>query len=393
MGIPAYAARMAKESDGAISALLKLTQQPDIISFGGGLPSEESFPVEDLKNIINDITANLNGSVLQYGVTEGYLPLREEIVKLMATQGVQTSVDEVLVTAGSQQGLDLIAKAFIDKGDKIIVESPTYLAALQAFRMYEAEFIEAPLDEDGVIPAELDRILATEKVKLIYLIPTFQNPSGRTISAARRKELMEVIQKYDVILIEDNPYGDLKYTDAVYPTMKSMDTTGQVLYFGSFSKIIAPGFRVGYSIASAPILSKMIEGKQSCDLHVSIFSQMVIAEYLKRGLLPEHLKVINAQYKEKRDLMLAALEEHMPEGVKWTHPEGGLFLWLELPEGMSTNELLPEAVEKKVAYVCGDAFYAAGEPKNAMRINFSNATKENIVKGVVTLAEVIKSKM
>ena len=230
MGIPAYSVRMAKESDGAISALLKLTQQPDMISFGGGLPSEESFPVEDLKNIINDITADLNGGVLQYGVTEGYLPLREEIVKLMASKGVQISVDEVLVTAGSQQGLDLIAKAFIDKGDKIIVESPTYLAALQAFRMYEAEFIEAPLDEDGVIPAELDRILATEKVKLIYLIPTFQNPSGRTISAERRKELMEVIRKYDVVLIEDDPYGDLKYTDDIYPTMKSMDTTGQVLY-------------------------------------------------------------------------------------------------------------------------------------------------------------------
>ena len=393
MGIPAYSVRMAKESDGAISALLKLTQQPDMISFGGGLPSEESFPVEDLKNIINDITADLNGGVLQYGVTEGYLPLREEIVKLMASKGVQISVDEVLVTAGSQQGLDLIAKAFIDKGDKIIVESPTYLAALQAFRMYEAEFIEAPLDEDGVIPAELDRILATEKVKLIYLIPTFQNPSGRTISAERRKELMEVIRKYDVVLIEDDPYGDLKYTDDVYPTMKSMDTTGQVLYFGSFSKIIAPGFRVGYSIASAPILSKMIEGKQSCDLHVSIFSQMVIAEYLKRGLLPEHLQVINAQYKEKRDLMLASLEEYMPDGVTWTHPEGGLFLWLELPAGMSSNELLPEAVNQKVAYVCGDSFYAAGEPKNAMRINFSNATKENIVKGIITLAEVIKNKM
>ncbi|MBR6755689.1 MAG: PLP-dependent aminotransferase family protein [Peptococcaceae bacterium] len=393
MGIPAYSVRMAKESDGAISALLKLTQQPDMISFGGGLPSEESFPVEDLKNIINDITADLNGGVLQYGVTEGYLPLREEIVKLMASKGVQISVDEVLVTAGSQQGLDLIAKAFIDKGDKIIVESPTYLAALQAFRMYEAEFIEAPLDEDGVIPAELDRILATEKVKLIYLIPTFQNPSGRTISAERRKELMEVIRKYDVVLIEDDPYGDLKYTDDIYPTMKSMDTTGQVLYFGSFSKIIAPGFRVGYSIASAPILSKMVEGKQSCDLHVSIFSQMVIAEYLKRGLLPEHLQVINAQYKEKRDLMLASLEEHMPDGVTWTHPEGGLFLWLELPAGMSSNELLPEAVNQKVAYVCGDSFYAAGEPKNAMRINFSNATKENIVKGIITLAEVIKNKM
>lgn len=391
MSIPAYSARMGNVSGSAVREILKLTQQPDMISFGGGLPAEDSFPVAELQEIISDITANLNGTALQYGLTEGYIPLREEIVKWMATKNVQATVDDVLVTAGSQQGLDLIAKAFIDKGDKIIVESPTYLAALQAFKMYEADFISAPVDEQGVIPAELDKLLASEeKVKLIYMIPSFQNPSGRTIPVQRRQELMKVIQNYDVILIEDDPYGDLKYTDEVYPPMKSMDTKGQVLYFGSFSKTVAPGFRVGYSIAAEPILSKMIIGKQSCDLHVSIFSQMVIAEYLKRGLLPYHLEVINAQYKEKRDLMLATLEQHMPDGVNWTHPEGGLFLWLELPSHMSSNDLFMKAVEKKVAYVCGDAFYATGEPKNAMRINFSNATKEKIVKGIEALAAVIK---
>lgn len=394
MGIPSYSNRMANVSGSAVREILKLTQQPDMISFGGGLPSEDSFPVADLQEIMNDITKNLNGAVLQYGLTEGYVPLREEIAKWMATKDVHASIEDILVTAGSQQGLDLVAKAFIDKGDKIIVESPTYLAALQAFKMYEPVFISAPVDADGVVPAELDKILASEEnVKMVYMIPNFQNPSGKSVPTARRKELMEVIQKYDVVLIEDDPYGDLRYTDHVYPLMKSMDTKGQVLYFGSFSKVVAPGFRVGYSIAPEPILSKMIIGKQSCDLHVSILSQMILAEYLHRGLLPDHLQEINAQYKEKRDLMLSELDKTMPDGVHWTHPEGGLFLWLELPKHMSSNDLFLKAIEKKVAYVCGDAFFANGEPKNAMRINFSNATKENIVKGIKALADVIKENM
>lgn len=394
MGIPSYSDRMAGVSGSAVREILKLTQQPDMISFGGGLPSADSFPMDDLKDIINGITENMTASVLQYGETEGYRPLREEIAKFMGTKGVDVKMEDVLITSGSQQGLDLVAKAFLSKGDKVVVESPTYLAALQAFRMYEADFIEAPVDEDGIIPEELDRILATEdKVKLVYMIPCFQNPSGRTVPTARRQAIMEVIQKHDVVLIEDAPYEDLKYTDEVYPCMKSMDTTGQVLYFGSFSKTVAPGFRVGYSIASEPILSKMIIGKQSCDLHVSIFSQMVMAEYLKRGLMPDHLKAINAEYAKKRDLMLQVLEENMPEGVKWTHPEGGLFLWVELPEHMNTNDLFMKAIEKKVAYVAGDSFFAKGEPKNAMRMNFSNATPEKIIAGVKALADVIRENM
>ena len=394
MGIPSYADRMAGVSGSAVREILKLTQQPDMISFGGGLPSADSFPMDDLKAILNDITANLTPGLLQYGETEGYMPLREEVVKFVATKDINVTVDDVLITSGSQQGLDLVAKAFINKGDKIVVESPTYLAALQTFRLYGAEFIEAPVDADGVIAEELDKILATEEnVKLVYLIPSFQNPSGRTMPAERRKAVIDVIQKYDVILIEDAPYEDLKYIDTVYPSMKSMDTTGQVLYFGSFSKAITPGFRLGYSVASEPILSRMIIGKQSCDLNCSVFTQAILAEYLKRGLLPEHLEKINAEYKAKRDLMLATMDEVMPEGVTWTRPEGGLFLWLELPAHMSTNDMFMAAVEKKVAYVAGDSFFAAGEPHNAMRINFSNATPENIVKGIKILAEVIKENM
>ncbi len=394
MGIPSYADRMAGVSGSAVREILKLTQQPDMISFGGGLPSADSFPMEDLKDILNDITANLTPALLQYGETEGYRPLREEVAKFMATKNVNVTMDDVLITSGSQQGLDLVAKAFINPGDKIVVESPTYLAALQTFRMYGAEFVEAPVDEDGVIAEELDRILSTEdRVKLVYMIPSFQNPSGRTVTTERRQAIMEVIRKYDVVLIEDAPYEDLKYTDAVYPCMKSMDTTGQVLYFGSFSKVVAPGFRIGYSVASEAILSRMIIGKQTCDLNVSVFTQAIMAEYLKRGLMPDHLKKINAEYMKKRDLMLATLEENMPEGITWTHPEGGLFLWLELPAHMSTNDLFIKAVEKKVAYVAGDSFFAKGDPHNAMRINFSNATPDKIVIGVKALAEVIKENM
>ena len=320
MGIPSYADRMAGVSGSAVREILKLTQQPDIISFGGGLPSADSFPMESLKEILHDLTDNLSQELLQYGQTEGYDPLRQEVVKLMATKGVNVAMEDVLITSGSQQGLDLIAKSFINPGDKIVVESPTYLAALQTFRMYGAEFIEAPVDADGVMADELDKILASEEnVKLIYMIPSFQNPSGRTVSAERRKAIMEVVQKYDVILIEDAPYEDLKYTDDVYPCMKSMDTTGQVLYFGSFSKVITPGFRLGYSIASEPILSRMIIGKQSCDLNCSVFSQAVLAEFLKRGLLPDHLKKINAFIKQHQNgdksnsALLLSIEEKNQE--------------------------------------------------------------------------------
>ena len=394
MGIPSYADRLKNVSGSAVREILKLTQQPDMISFGGGLPSADSFPMEDLKSILHEMTDNLTPNLLQYGETEGYMPLREEVVKLMATKDVHVTVDDVLITSGSQQGLDLIAKAFIDPGDKVIVESPTYMAALQTFRMYGAEFIEAPVDKDGVIAEELDRILSEEpKVKLIYMIPSFQNPSGRSIPTERRKAIVDVIQKYDVVLIEDAPYEDLKYTDVVYPSMKSMDTTGQILYFGSFSKVITPGFRLGYSVAAAPIMSRMVVGKQTCDLNSSVFTQAILAEYLKRGLLPEHLKKINAEYKAKRDLMLATLEETMPEGVTWTHPDGGLFLWLDVPAHMTTNDMFLSAVEKKVAYVAGDSFFAAGEPHNAMRINFSNAVPDDIVRGIKILAEVIKENM
>lgn len=392
MAIADYADRVATLSGSAVREILKLTQQPDMISFGGGMPSEDAFPTEDLKRIMNGIVADLGGEVLQYGVTEGYLPLREEIVKMMAAKGVQAKADDVLITSGSQQGIDLVARAFLNKGDKVIVESPTYLSAIQVFKLYEADLIPVAVDEDGILPGELQKIFDTygEAVKLVYMVPTFQNPTGKAMPLARRQEILSIINQQKVVLIEDDPYGDLRYSGEAIPTFASLDKEGQVLYLGSFSKVVAPGLRVGYAIADEAILSKMVIGKQANDVHTPMFSQMVIAQYLKEGLLPGHLAEINAMYRQKRDEMLKCLDAYMPAGVKWTHPDGGLFIWLELPEGMNSNDLFMEAVKEKVAFVAGDSFFAHGEVKNAMRLNFSNATWENIEIGIRKLAEVIK---
>lgn len=393
MAIAAYADRIVPLSGGAVREILKLTQQPDMISFGGGMPSEDAFPTKDLQRIMGDIIAHLDGEVLQYGVTEGYVPLREEIVRLMAAKGVQADTDKVLITSGSQQGIDLVARTFLNKGDKVIVESPTYLAAIQVFKLYEAELIPVAVDEDGMLPNELQKIFDKygEQVKLVYMVPTFQNPTGKAMPLARRQEILSIINQQKVVLIEDDPYGDLRYSGEAIPSFASLDKVGQVLYLGSFSKVIAPGLRVGYAIADEPILSKMIIGKQANDVHTPMFSQMVIAKYLQEGLLPAHLAEINEMYRKKRDEMLRCLAEYMPEGVRWTHPDGGLFIWLELPEGMSSNDLFPEALKEKVAFVAGDAFFAHGEVKNTMRLNFSNAKWEELEKGIKSLAKVIKS--
>lgn len=394
MGKAPYADRVANLNSSAIREILKLTQRPEIISFAGGLPSEASFPVDEIKEIMTDIIAGLDGKTLQYGISEGYVPLREEIAKMVTPLGMEIGINDVLITTGSQQGLDLVAKGFLNKGDTVLVESPTYLSALQVFKLYEAECVAAPVDTDGIDPVGLDKILSEDKsIKALYMIPTFQNPSGRSIPEARRRAIMEVVAKHDILVIEDNPYGDLRYSGDVLPTLQSFDRDGQVVYLGSFSKVVAPGFRVGFAIATPHIMSRLIIGKQACDLHSPMITQMVIAEYLRRGLMEAHLDMVKAQYKEKRDIMLACLTEFMPEGVSWTRPDGGLFLWAELPAHMSALELFPKAVERNVAFVAGEFFFADGEPKNTMRLNFSNASPENIRIGMKVLADVIKENM
>ncbi len=391
MGKAPYADRVASLNSNAIREILKLTQKPEIISFAGGLPAPESFPIAEAKEILSDIVANLDASTMQYGLSEGYTPLREEIVKMVKKLGIDAKVEDILITTGSQQGLDLTAKAFLNKGDKVLVESPTYLSAIQVFKLYEAQCVAAPVDADGVEPQALDAMLGADPtIKALYMIPTFQNPSGRTISLERRKAIMEVVAKHDIVVLEDNPYGELRYSGQPLPTLASFDNQGQVVYLGTFSKTMMPGMRIGFAVASPYIMSRLIIGKQAVDLHCPTLTQMIVYEYMHRGLMDAHLAEINAMYKIKRDIMLDCLEKYMPEGVTWTKPDGGLFLWLELPPHMKAMELFHKTLEKNVAFVAGDSFFADGEPLNTMRLNFSNATHENIERGMKILAEVIK---
>ncbi|MGI6574805.1 MAG: PLP-dependent aminotransferase family protein [bacterium] len=386
-----FARRLASMSGSVIREILKLTQQPDMISFAGGLPSPDSFPREELTEIVTEIIAQKGSSVLQYGTTEGYQPLREFIADWVKERGIEADPSEVLIISGSQQGLDLMGKAFIDPGDNVLVEDPTYLAALQIFTAYEANFTSIPTDNLGPIPAKIKEVAQGNKInKLIYLIPTFQNPTGITMPVERRQEVVSVAEELGLVLMEDDPYGELRYSGEPVPALKSFDTKGSVVYLGSFSKIISPGLRVGYIIGNQEIIRKLTIGKQTVDLHTSNLSQAIVYEYCSRGLLPKHLAKIRAQYKEKRDLMLKLLEENFPPEVTWTKPEGGLFLWMELPQGISTTELLKEAIKEKVAFIPGDSFFPHGGGSNTIRLNFSNATKNDLEQGITRMAKVTK---
>lgn len=391
MGIAPYADRLKNLSGNAIREILKLIQQPDMISFAGGMPSPDAFPMEEFKDIMGDIISNADTNILQYSTSEGYQPLREYVAQWLKAKGIDVKAEEVLITSGSQQGIDLSAKAFLNTGDKVIVENPTYLAALQIFKTYQGQFAVVEGDEAGVLPTVLEATLEKEKEKskLLYLIPTFQNPTGITMSKERREEIVKLTNKYDITIIEDDPYGDLRYSEEVIPPLKAFDQTGQIIYLGSFSKIISPGLRVGYAVAPKEVLTKLVIGKQATDVHTPNLSQAIVYEFLKRGLLEEHIKKIRAQYKAKRDLMLKCLNDYFPPEISWTIPGGGLFIWVELPEGVASVELLQEAVKEKVAFIPGHSFFATGGGENTVRLNFSNASAEEITNGMKKLGQVI----
>jgi len=372
-----------------IRELLKLTQQPDIISFAGGLPSQDSFPAELLAEIASDVIRK-NPNILQYGTTEGYGPLREWIADWVKGIGIIAKPEDVLITSGSQQGIDLMAKALLDPGDKVVMESPTYLAAIQILKTYEASFAVVHGDKDGIFVDELERLLVEEKPKLVYLVPTFQNPTGITLSLARRKELGHMLSKHQVIVIEDDPYGRLRFSGEPLPAIKSFDGSDQVAYFGSFSKIVSPGIRVGFAIAPSPVLRKMVIGKQGTDVHTSNLSQAIVYEFCRRGLLEPHIASINEQYGRKLAVMRECLAM-LPAEIKWTNPEGGLFLWAEFPERINSVKLFEAAVKEKVAFVPGDSFYVEGGHANTARFNFSNASEESIREGFRRLAKVFNN--
>lgn len=381
-----FANRMHNMGGNAIREILKITQQPDVISFAGGNPAPDTFPAGQLGEIAKEILAK-DRNILQYGATEGYAPLREFIAGWVGDIGIKAEPSDVLILSGSQQGIDLLGKAMLNPGDKVVVEDPTYLAALQIFRTYQGAFVTVPSDNDGVLIDKLEEAIVKENPSLVYLVPTFQNPTGITLSLKRREELADMVSHYRVVTIEDDPYGRLRYSGEALPAIKSFDRNGEMVYLGSFSKLVSPGLRVGFAIASPEMRQKMVIGKQSTDVHTSNLSQVMIYEFCKRGLLEPHLEESKSKYARKLSIMTEQLKL-FPEDIKWTSPEGGLFIWGELPQHIDAAQLFAAALEEKVAFVPGTSFFAGGGHTNTMRLNFSNASEDMIREGMKRLAKV-----
>ncbi len=390
-----FAKRLDQMDGSDIGDLLRLIARPDIISFAGGLPAAELFPVEELKQAGIAVMEEMGTVACQYSSAEGLPELRQKIAERMeAKNNIHTSADQILITSGSQQGLDFAARVFIDKGDVILVESPSYLGAIEAFKASEPTFIEVPTDDGGMIMEELDKILATtENVKMIYVIPDFQNPTGRTWSLERRTEFMEIVNKYEVPVIEDNPYGELRFENDNMPALKSLDTKGLVVYLGTLSKIMVPGFRLGWVCAEDEILSKFNAMKQGADLQTSTLTQLQANKYMDLNDLDEHVRKIREVYKHRRDVMMQAMKEYFPTEAKFTYPDGGLFTWVELPSYINTKEMALQCLEKKVAYVPGGSFFPNGGKNNCFRMNYSCMADEKIIEGVKVLAEVIRANL
>lgn len=379
-----------------IRELLKLTRRGGMISFAGGLPDPATFPVNELKHITSDILDKQPHLALQYGPTEGDTNLKDELVKWMGKDGIDVSRDQILITSGSQQGLDLVGRVFLDPGDPLIVELPSYMAGLQVFRSCRAEMIGVPQDDAGMRTDLLEQTLARlaregRRPKFIYVVPDFQNPSGVTMTEERRRMVLELARAYRSLVVEDNPYRELRFEGTPAPPIMSLDRDGRVVYLSTFSKTLAPGLRIAWMAASEELIRQFVTAKQGVDLCCPSLTQAIAAEYCARGHIYKHLPRITALYRNKRDIMLRALEREMPPGVSWTKPEGGLFLWVRLPESMDTEQLLSTAVEDEgVAYVVGSGFHADGGGKNAMRLNFSFPSEEHIEEGIKRLASVVK---
>ena len=393
-----YAQRTQRMGSSAIRELLKLTEKPDIISFAGGLPAPEVFPVEQFQEACQRVLRDHGAQALQYSTTEGYLPLREQIARHTARYGIKVEPDNILITSGSQQALDLIGKIFINPGDRILVESPTYLGALQAWNAYGAEYVSVPMDKSGMNTDALEDALRAGP-KFLYVLPNFQNPTGVTLSLNRRQRLIDLADRYGVPIIEDDPYGQLRFEGEHLPSVVVLDHrfrgdsgacySGNVIYLSTFSKILAPGLRLAWVIAPSEVIHKLVQAKQGADLHTATINQIVAHEVSRGGFLDEHNKLIRDTYRERRDVMLAAMDRFFPPEVDWTHPEGGLFLWGTLPKYLSSADVLKSAIEQKVAFVPGEPFHPTGGGHNTMRLNFSNAAPDKIMEGIRRLGDVI----
>lgn len=385
-----FADRAEQLQSSFIREILKITQQPEIISFAGGLPSPATFPVEEMKIAFDKVLTNNGKVALQYGPTDGYLPLRQWIADSLSANGAKIVPEQVLMTSGSQQALDLLGKVLIDEGSRVLVETPSYLGALQAFSVYRPEFVSVATDEHGLVPQSVTDV--ADGARLLYALPNFQNPTGRSLSVERRLELVETCARHGLPLIEDDPYGALSYKGEPFPKMLAMNPDG-VIYMGSFSKVLTPGIRLGYVVAPLPLVRRLELAKQAADLHTSQLTQMVVHEVIKDGFLDRHIPSIRALYGDQCQAMLKAMDEHFPAGVEWTRPEGGMFIWVTLPAHIDAMKLLDEAIANKVAFVPGSPFYANAPETNTLRLSFVTVSPERIRQGIEILGKLIAAKI
>ncbi len=383
-----FSSRAKAIQSSAIREILKVTERPEVISFAGGLPAPETFPVKETLAALERVLTSSGREALQYSTTEGFAPLREWIAKRNSTPDAPVHPDQVLMVSGSQQGLDLLAKVLIDPGDRVLVETPTYLGALQAFSLFEPKYVSIPSDGDGVIPEAMGDSL--RGAKFLYCLPNFQNPTGRLLAEERRYQPAQKARELDLLILEDDPYGELSYAGDTPPSIRSL-APERTVYMGSFSKVLAPGIRLGYVIAPEALRAKLVQAKQATDLHTSTLSQMAAYEVVKDGFLDSHIPTIRKLYSDQCQAMLAALSRHMPEGVSWNAPKGGMFLWAELPKGMDATALLAKAVENNVAFVPGMPFFAENPSIEALRLAFVTVPPPRIEEGIKRLAELIRA--
>jgi len=401
--VPNFAQRMTamEKSANIIRNLFGSMNDPGIISFGGGAPAKEALPIDIVREITNEvIRADKRGvEALQYGPVMGAADLREVVVNyLLAPKGVAASVDNVLITSGGLETMNLLCQLFIDSGDVILVESPSFVHCVEIFEMFQANCITVDMDDNGMVPEDLEAKILKHKPKMVYVIPSFQNPTGRTLSLDRRQKIAEMGSRYDVIILEDDPYRDIRYSGSDLLPIKAFDQTGHTVLANSFSKIFSPGSRLGYVLANDEIISRLFDAKTATNSHTSMLPQVICAEFFKRGYYPAHHRMICDLYRERRDIMIECIDKYFPEGTRRTYPDGGLFTWAELPEGINTTELLVEAVtnpDVKVAYVAGEGFFTEGNGagSNCMRISFGNAAPERIRTGIERLGRLICSKL
>ncbi|HUK14483.1 MAG TPA: PLP-dependent aminotransferase family protein [Thermoanaerobaculaceae bacterium] len=387
-----FAKRMESLKASEIREILKVTQRPEVISFAGGLPAPECFPVDEMREVAARVLSERGRVALQYSTTEGDPALRRAIAERMRDRlAADVPPEEVLITSGSQQGLDLTGKVFLDEGDAVLCESPTYLGAINALQVYRPRFVEVPTDDDGMLPEELDKRLAAEpRAKLAYVIPDFQNPTGRTWSLARRHAFMEIVSRRKLPVVEDNPYGELRFEGTPLPALKAIDPDGLVVFLGTFSKIFCPGLRIGWLAARRRLLEKYVVVKQGADLHTSTLAQMQIAAYVEAYDLDDNVARIREVYRRRRDAMIRAIEAEFPPGVRFTRPHGGLFLWVELPASLNAREVLARCVAENVAFVPGGSFFPNGGHENTFRLNFSNMPEPRIAEGIARLGRVLR---